>query len=154
MKKLFALLLTIALSATLVGCSTEDVVETKTCTKEAEGISQTYKLTATNGEIDKVELVMVYDNSIFGLDTLSTLTDDQKELIKTNMLTTLGLESNTYEGFEINVDIQDQMTVTVSADIEKADPEVLKKVGLDFDGVDMDLDNAVDGMTSDGAVCK
>ena len=70
------------------------------------------------------------------------------------MITTLGLESDTYEGLEIIIDIEHQMTVTLAADLNKADDEILKKVGLDFTGADMSLETAVKDLTDSGAVCK
>lgn len=155
MKKLSILLLTIVLAVIVTGCgSTADVVE-KTCTmKEVSGVQQTFKLSATNDEVDNVELKMVFNNSLFNVSTLSTLTDSQKEQIKTNMLTNLGLTKDTYEGMEIGIDIQDQMTVTIKADLSKADPEVLKKVGMDFEGADMSYERAIKDMEDAGATCK
>lgn len=158
MKKLSILLLTMIMTITLTGCgsitSKEDIINSKTCTITKNGIEQIYKYTATNDEIDKVELTMVYDNSLFGVETLSTLTEAQKEQITTEMLNNLELESNTYEGLDINIDIQDQMKVNLKADLEKADPEILKKVGLDFTDADMSLERAVEDMTDAGATCK
>lgn len=159
MKKLSILLLTMVLALTLTGCGKdtlkEDVITSKTCNLKQEGLDQTFKYTATNGEIDKIDLTMVYDNAMFGVDSLNDLTTEQKEQIKANMLKTLGLESTTYEGLIINIDIQDQMTVVLNVDLKKADPEILKKVGLDFTGMeDMSLETAVKDMTSGGATCK
>lgn len=154
MRKLSYLLATLTMVLLVTGCG-EDVIETKTCTLVQEGtMEQTFKLTATNDEINKVELTMVYDNAIFEVDTLSTLTDDQKEQVKTNMLTTLGLDSTSYEGLEIIIDIAHQMTVTLIADLEKADVEVLKKVGLDFTDTDMSLKRAISDMKNSGGTCN
>ena len=158
MKKISILLLTTIMAITLTGCrnniSTTDAITSKICTIKQNGIEQTYKYTATNDEIDKVELTMVYDNSLFGVETLSTLTESQKEQITTEMLNSLELESTTYEGLDINIDIQDQMKVNLKADLTKANPEILKKVGLDFTDADMNLERTVEDMTDAGAVCK
>lgn len=156
MKKLSILLLTIVLSFVVTGCGNiSSAVESKTCSlAETSGVTQTFKFTAKNDEITGVELKMVFNNSLFNLDTLSTLTDDQKEQIKTNMLKNLGLESDTYEGLEIAIEIKDQMTVTIKADLAKADPEVLKKIGMDFEGADMSFDRAIKDMEASGASCK
>lgn len=163
MKKISMLLLSIILGATLTGCSIgteendtpkEDVIATKTCTQEYDDYVGTYVLTATNDEIDKIEMTYVYNNSLFNVDTLATLTEEQKEQIKTNMLSTLGLDNATNEGMEIQIDIQDQMTVTIKADLKVADAAVLKKVGLDFSNTDMSLEAAVKGYEKDGATCQ
>ena len=159
MKKMCGLLLTLVMVFSLCGCGEEKVEQkesvTKTCTLNEENIEETFVLTATDGEdIDKVDLTMVFDNAMFGVDSLNVLDDTQKEQVKTNMLTTLGLDSDTYEGLAINIDIQDQMTVTINADINKADAEVLKKIGMDFTDADMNLENAVKDLTDGGATCK
>lgn len=156
MKKLSILALTIVLAFMVSGCAmTGSKVETKTCTMgEVNGIDQTFVFSATNNEVDKMELKMVFNNSLFGVDTLSTLNDTQKETIKSTMLKNLGLDSDTYEGLEIIVDIDDQMTVEVKADITKADPEVLKKIGMDLTGVDKSFDRAISDMEEAGATCK
>lgn len=153
MKKLSKLLLVGILATTLTGCG-EDVVETKTCSKQNKDYHETYVLTATNDEIEKVELKFVYENSMFGLDTLANLDDATKETIKTSMLKTLGLDSSSYEGFEVNIDIQDQMTVTIKADLTTADAEIMKKVGLDFANTDMSLKRAVSDLEDSGSVCE
>lgn len=153
MKKLSILVLTLVLALTLTGCGNK--VESSTCSMgEKDGIDQTFKFSATNGKVDKVELNMVFNNSLFGVETLETLDDAQKEQIKTTMLKNLGLTSDTYEGLEIIVDIQDKMSVTVKADIEKADPEILKKIGMDLEGVDMGYKRAISDMEKAGATCK
>ncbi len=156
MRKLSILALTIVLAFMVSGCAmTGSKVETKTCTMgEVNGIDQTFVFSATNNEVDKMELKMVFNNSLFGVDTLSTLNDTQKETIKSTMLKNLGLDSDTYEGLEIIVDIDDQMTVEVKADITKADPEVLKKIGMDLTGVDKSFDRAISDMEEAGATCK
>ena len=153
MKKISLVLLSMILVLTLTGCGI-DKITSSTCTTTSDGVTYTYKYSATNDEIDKIEMVLVFDNSTFGVDSLDILTADQKEQIKTNMLNTLGLDSSNYEGFSVNIDIQDKMTVTVVADLTTADSEVLNKIGLDFSNTDMSLKNAVKDMEESGAVCE
>ncbi|MBQ9834383.1 MAG: hypothetical protein IJO33_04255 [Bacilli bacterium] len=159
MKKMCALLLTLVMTFALCGCGEEKVKQkesvTKTCTLSEENVEEIFKLSATDGEdIDKVDLTMIFDNDMFGVDSLNVLDDTQKEQLKTNVVTTLGLDSDAYEGLTINIDIQDQMTVTINADINKADAEVLKKIGMDFTDADMSIENAVKDLTDGGATCK
>lgn len=155
MKKLSTLLLVLVLTVVLTGCGAkEDVITTKTCTAQYDGYEATYKLTATNDEIDKIKMDIVLDNKTLGVETLATLTDEQKEQIKTNMLSTFGLDSSTNEGLEVIVDIQDQMTVTIDADLKIAEPDVLKNVGLDFSDADMSLEKTVKYFEKDGATCE
>lgn len=153
MKKLSILVLTVVLALTLTGCGNK--VESATCSMgEKNGINQTFKFSATNGQVDKVELNMVFNNSLFGIETLDTLNETQKETIKSTMLKNLGLEKDTYEGLEIIVEIKDQMSVTIKADIKKADPAILKKIGMNFEGVDMGYKRAISDMEKAGATCK
>lgn len=156
-KKLSILLLTIMMMVMLTGCGEdilkEDVIASSTCTKQNEDYHETLTVMATNDEINNVELTFVYENSLFGVDTLSTLDETQKEQVKANMLTNLGLESSTYEGFEVVIDIQDKMTVTIKADLTKADSEVLKKVGLDFSNTNMSYEDAVKSLEAEDYSC-
>lgn len=155
MKKLVSLLLLGVFAFMVTGCSLgEDKVETATCTlKGANNMDQEFVYSATNGQVDKVKLKMTYDNSMLGVETLDTLTEDEKEEIKANMLEALELDKTSYEGLEITIDIQDQMTVILDADLNKADPEILKKVSLDFEGVDMSFDRTLKDMKDAGATC-
>ena len=155
MKKFFMLSIITILSLTLTGCG-EDVIETKICTKDKETYIETYELTATNDETNNVMLTILYNNSLFDVDTLEDLTDEQKEQTKENMLTSLGLEETTYEGFEINIDIAKLMTVNIKADLSLADPGILKKVGLNLDSVEHErsLKEIVEQFTNSGYTCE
>ena len=46
------------------------------------------------------------------------------------------------------------MTVTFDADLKVADKELLKKVGMDFEGKDMDIDRFVENIEEEGYTCK
>lgn len=153
MKKISMLLMTIVLSLTLAGCGKSGKITSSTCTLNQNNIEQTFKMTATDDEIDKIDMTMVYDSKTLGVNSLSDLTDEQKEQVKTTMLKTLGLEG-TYEGLEIDIDIQDKMTVTIKMDLKKADKDVLKKLKLDFTNADMSLKKSVKQMEEEGATCK
>lgn len=156
MKKILSLLVMMLMTVSLTACGSEEI-SSKTCTIESDGLQQTFKLTATNNTVDKIELTMVYDAETLGVDSLSELDDSQKELIESNMLDTLGLESATNEGLELTIDFDDVMTVVLKVDLKKADSELLEKVGLDFTDAteeDMSLDVAVEEMESSGATCK
>ena len=155
MKKFLMLSIIIILSLTLTGCG-EDILETKICTKDKETYIETYELSAVNDETNNVILTIVYNNSLFDVDTLEDLTDEQKEETKTNMLKSLDLEETTYEGFEINIDIKDQMTVNIKADLLLTDPEILKKVGLNLDSIEHErsLKELVEQFTNSGYTCE
>ncbi len=141
MKKMLSITLVAFLVLTISGCGKEvaesnqeskkeDVISTKTCTMESDAYDITFKFNAVNDKVDKVELIMAYDNKTFGVETLSDLTKDQKEAIKTSVLTTLGLDKE-QDGLEAQVEIKDTMTVTVNADLYKAEEDAAKKAGID-----------------------
>lgn len=160
MKKISILFLTILFAVTLIGCNnkdleeTKDTVITKTCTEKNDGVEQKYEWTATNDKIESVVLTITYDNSIFDVDSLSSLDDTTKVQMQTNMLTALGLENASYKGMKINIDIQDQMIIKINADLTTANTKVLKKVGLDYSKTDMSLENTVKVWQKNGATCN
>ncbi len=159
-KRISLLLLISVFAFTLTGCGTteekqKDVVATKTCTKQMDGYVNTYKWTATNDNITNVELTIVYDNSLFGVESLSSLTDEQKEQIKNNMLTNLGLADIDHTGLDINIDIQDQMTINLKADLDIADTSVLKRVGMDYKSeTNRSFTTAISASENDGYTCN
>ena len=66
----------------------------------------------------------------------------------------LVLEKDTYDGLKITIEFDDEMTVTFDADLKVADKELLKKVGMDFEGKDMDIDRFVENIEEEGYTCK
>lgn len=153
MKKYVTLLLFVVLMGSLCGCGKDKITSTS-CTLSQSGMEMAYTLTATNDKIDKISLTITPDNTLFGVDSLSTLTDEQKEQVKTGMLTNLGLEKDNYEGLKIDIKIEDKMDIKVDADLKKADKEILKKIGMDFSKTNMSLKDAKEEMAETGATCK
>ncbi|MBQ4583916.1 MAG: hypothetical protein IJA94_03410 [Bacilli bacterium] len=153
MKKMYRIILTLVMVFLLCGCGEKSV--TKTCTMNEENIEETFVLTATDGEnVDKVDLIMAFDSEMFGVESFDVLDNNQKEQIKTSVFDSLGLDSYTYDGLNININIQEKLTVTINADINKADAEVLKKIGMDFTGADMNIETAEKELADVGATCK
>lgn len=153
MKKMTTLIMTFILTLMLTGCTKTEKITSSTCTLNQNNIEQTFKMTATDDEIDKIDMTMVYDSKALGVDNLSDLTTEQKEQVKSTMLNTLDLK-DTQEGLEIGIDIEDKMTVTIKIDLKKADKDVLKKINLDFTNADMSLKKSVKQMEDEGATCK
>ena len=154
MRKIAKLLLVVFLVVSLTGCG-EDLVETKTCTKQMDGYVSTYKWIATNDNITDVYLTIVYDNSIFNVDSLASLDDATKEQVKVNMLNSLGLSDVDHEGLDIDIVIEDQMTIYLKAVLDKAAAEVLQKVGMDYKtGTNRSFKTAIAASENDGYTCK
>lgn len=153
MKKVLSLLILGCITLSMCACG-EEKITTASCKTTEDNMAMTFDLTASNDEINKVKLTIIPDNSIFELESLNILDDEQKEQVKSSMLTSLGLDSESYEGMEIDIDIDDTMVITIDADLETADPETLKKVGMDFEGADMSLEKAIEDMTAEGFTCK
>ena len=152
MKKLYMLVLSTMFVLILNGCGGD--VKSKTCSKEYDDYIETYVFTAKDDKIEKAELTIEYKNSLFGIETLNSLTEEQKKQVRENMIATLGLEDKEYEGLELVIDIKDTMTVNIKADYDKADVNVLNKVGLDFTSTNMNIDAATEAYMENGGNCK
>lgn len=181
MKKLWIILTVLFLSVSLSGCminepinednnnnqaqeetnkeennneEKEDTITTKTCTiTNAAGLKQTFAYTATNDEITKVTLTKIFSNDALGVNDFSSMTEDQKEDYKNNMLNSIELDSTTYEGLSITFKFEKQLSMVIEADLTKADLELLQKVGLDFSN-NKNIDTQINNMTQNGATCK
>lgn len=148
MKKIYILLVVVFVFVT-TGCTKEAKETSKTCTMEEEGLKTVYKLDATDGEINKVSMALTFDD-----ESMNNLAEEDQEEFKKIMLDSMGFEDDTYEGMSISFDFSDKVTITIEADLKKASKEDMEKVGFDFDGADMSLDNTVKQMETDGATCK
>lgn len=163
MKKALTLLLALTLSLTLCACgntketekgSTSDKVTTSTCSSKQSTMETSFDLSATNDEIDKVKMTVIPANSSMGITSFTELDDATKDKIKQEFLKNLGLESSSYEGLEIGVEFNDNMVITIDANLKTADKDILQKLGMNFDGYDMSLKRAVKDMESSGYTCE
>lgn len=178
MKKFYILLLIFSLSFFVTGCGKEteekqkdevkDVAkEEKSETKndgplsvkvcsldDGEGLVQTFKYSATDGEVDKVEITKVYDSKLFGVTNLENLSNSEKEDLKSAMLEDFGIKSTKDEGISVSFDIQKKMTININVDLETVDSGVLNKVGITFQPENRVLDSYVEMMETSGAICK
>ncbi len=153
MKKTCFIIIFMLIILATTGC-VKDKETSKTCTTISDNITYIYKYNATNDIIDKFEMNLLFDNSLFGVDSLDVLTDNQKEQIKLNILNTLGLQNTNYDGISINIDINDKINVSIVADLKIADKDFLKKLGFNFSNTDMSLKNTVKIIEENGAVCN
>lgn len=153
MKKLLSLVLTLVFVLTLTGCG-GDKVTTASCTYTDDGTTMSFDLSATNDEIDKVKMIVVPANSSMGITSFKDVDDETKEQIKKNFLSTYGLDKQSYDGLEIKIEFDDNVTITFDADLKVADKDLLKKIGMDFEGQDMSLDKAIQDFEEDGFTCK
>lgn len=153
MKKISLLMLTLVMACMLTGCG-KDKETSATCNYKNEQFDSTVRLSAKNDKIEKVGLTYVYENSALGIESFDNVTDEQKEQIKENMLTILGLTEESYEGFAIDITIEDKMKVNIEIDIATADKDALKKLGIDFSNTDMSLANAVKTYKDQGFTCE
>ena len=150
MKKIiFLILITIIIS----GCSKEEFTS-KSCNMKENNIRTTFNLTATNKKINKVVMKIEMDNSLLKVESLEILDDKQKTEIKENVLKSLGLDRDEYEGINIEVVINKTIIITINADLNKADKEILKKIGMDFTDADLSLKRTVKSLEEKGAICN
>ena len=52
------------------------------------------------------------------------------------------------------MDFNKQLTVTIDADLEKADEELLKSVGLDAETIDLNYEQTIEDLKNTGATCQ
>ena len=160
MKKICILFIMAVFSLNIIGCDNannlrSDSTTFKTCTTKNElGLEQTFKYTAINDVINQVEVTRVYSNETLGVDSFDNLSYSQRENLKLNMLNNIGLEQTEYEGIKINIDINNQIIVTINVDLNKADKEIIDIVGLGFLIEEANLENIVSEMINNGALCK
>lgn len=154
MKKISMLLSAIIMVFVVTGCDEKEEVKTFACTSKFDKYTNTTTLTSENGKVGKVKVTYAYDNEAMGVTSFNDVTDEQKEQIKTNMLTTLGFNDKTYEGFSINVYFDDQMKVDIEVDMDTVEQEALTKVGLNFSNTNLDYDDAVQSYRTGGFTCE
>lgn len=153
MKKLLMLVFSLTFVVLLTGCGNE--IKTAVCDHtDGTGNKITFDVSATNNEIDKIKMIVVPSNESMNITTFKDVDDETKEAIKKSFLESYGLEKDTYDGLKITIEFDDNMTVTFDADLKVADKELLKKVGMDFEGKDMDIDRFVEDVEKEGYTCK
>lgn len=152
MKKVLLSIMTIILSLTLCGCGKEKIV-TKECSLLQNGMITKVNMTASNDKINKFEMTVVLKSSTLNINSFKELNEATKEQIKENFLTTLKLTKQ-YEGIEVDVSFEENMSVIIKVDIEKADIKKLKELGFDIKSTNMSLEKTVKDAQKDGYVCQ
>lgn len=154
MKKLLMLVFSLTFIGLLTGCGSNEI-KTAVCDyTDTTGNKITFDVSATDNEIDKIKMIVVPSNESMNITTFKDVDDETKEAIKKSFLDSYGLEKDTYDGLKITIEFDDNMTVTFDADLKVADKELLKKVGMDFEGKDMDIDRFVEDIKEEGYTCK
>ncbi len=145
MKKVLVLLFLLLLT----GCGQK----INTCDVKTKELEQKWKFVSKNEKVKEIELEIIYDNSIFeNIDSFESLNNDQKAVLKKQILSKLGFEKSSYEGLDINVSVNKEISVLVKVNYDKANKELLKKIGMDLD--DPNINNIIKEMKTNGATCK
>lgn len=164
MKKIILITTSIILILFLSGCSknlesvkkVEEPKEEKiTCIiyEDNSNLKQQYSFEAKNNIINHIILSITY-NQVNGIENFSTFTEDQKLNFESIMLNAMGLEKTKNPGLEVKMDFNEQLTVTIDADLEIANEELLKSVGLDAETIDLDYKNTIEDLKNSGATCQ
>lgn len=132
------------------------VLETKKCTgiTETTNLKREIELKATDEIITEVKVTITYDNKTLGINDFSTLTEEQKEQYKDNMLNNIGLDEEHYEGLDVTFNFEKQLSVVFTADIEKIDSTILDQVGLNIDLKNIKLEKAIDLLEKERLTCN
>ncbi len=161
MKKISTIILFGILVVLLSGCEQKQI-QKENITRESiscilveknSQLKQEYKFEARNNQINHIVLSITYDQ-VNEITDFSTFTEDQKINFEAIMLNAIGIENSENEGLEIKIDFNKKLTVTIDADLEKADEELLKTVGLDAENIDLDYKRAVEDLKNTGATCQ
>ncbi len=145
MKKILILIVVFLLT----GCGEK----INTCTIKTSEFEQKWKYISKNENVEKIELDISYDNSLFGkIDSFETLTSKEKNVLKNQILSKLGFEKENYPGFDIDIIIDKNINVKVKSDITMVNKELLKKIGLDFN--ETNINQIIKHMIDNGAICE
>jgi len=159
MKKFLILLLVTPL--VLVGCGKEekeekkeDVIASSTCHLEAGGTDMLIEMKAKNDIINHLDLTYTVTAESIGIKSFEDLDEETKKEAKDQFIKGLGLEKDNYEGIKVNVEIKKDMVFKITIDINKADKEVLEKMGYDFEDIDNSLEKGVKDLEEEGFTCS
>lgn len=156
-KKKSLLLMTAIIIIVLTGCEkTEIKDQTAACTKQESTHHETITLSGTNGKVSRFDAIYKYEPSVFGVDNLVNITEEQKQEFINNMYTNLGFEKDkVYDGFNIKIEVEDKIIVTYGGDVNNTLAQTeFKKLGIDFSKTDLTFENAVDSYKTSGYTCK
>lgn len=157
MKKISLMLLTVCAITIVTGCGEQKIEEQiAICTIQKETYTETTEINGSNGEVTTVDTTYEYENSAFGIDASTTITDEQKQMMVDNMYKNIGFEKDkTYDGFEINITFKDKLVINFGGNVknEKA-KEQFKKLGIDFSKTSLEFDQAVQSYKNTGYTCK
>lgn len=135
----------------LTGCG-EKITK---CNIKTSTFEQNWKYTSKKEKVEEIELNIIYDNSMFeNIDSFKDLTPQEKRVLGDQILSKLGFTSRKNKGFNIDIIVNDQISVKAIIDVSNADKELVKKIGLDLDKTGTNINNIVKNMKDNGATCK
>ena len=135
----------------LTGCGEK----INTCSIKTLESEQKWRYVSKEEKIKEIEVDIIFNNSTFGnIDSFNSLNSAQKETLKKQILKELGFEKSSYEGLEIKITVEKEIKVKVNIDYTKVNKELLNKIGIDFEDIDMNINQVITNMKSNGATCK
>lgn len=151
MKKKLLLLALITITFMTTGCSKE---EKTTCTKVEETATDTTVFVTKKDKVKKIERMYTYESSAYNIESFDSLTDSQKEQIKSSVLASYALEKDEYRGFSIDVTFTDKMEVKMIIDLRKVSQETLHNIDSNIRNTNVDISNVVYSYEAAGYTCK
>lgn len=151
MKKLLVCLFATTL---LFGCGSKDAGknESKTCTFSQAGIEIAAQMNAVDDKIKSVKMDVSAPASMMAGVDLSTLTDEDKKTVESQVLKSLAVEEG--QGIEVSSKFtKEAMNITVDIDLEKGSADALTAIGF-TEIKDMSLADFVKQAESSNATCK
>lgn len=149
-KKLVLLLFTILL---LSGCGKKQV--RKCSLNQDQYMSQEIEFVAeNNSNINQLKIRIIFDQELIDANQLSDLTSEEKVNLEEAILDSMEISEEEMEGIKFSLDINDTVDFVLDIDVDKADPTLLKTLGLDLTDKDTTLDKVISSLKENGATCE
>ena len=107
-----------------------------------------------NNNIDQLKIRIIFAKELIDANELNELTDEQKQSLEESILDNMDLSKDNMEGINFSVDINDTVDFVLDIDVDKADPTLLKTLGLDLSDKDTSLDKVISSLKENGATCE
>lgn len=161
MKNNLIFLILIIIPLVLCSCKKENVIITSnTCSiAETTGSKLYFTMKANNDIITSISMNYLITPKALGItnegiNSLEEIDNITLENIKKDFIKELGLENNNQKGIEVNVEFNENMILTIDANLKKSDISILNKIGFNIDSNNMSLSKSVSDFTKKGYSCN
>ena len=149
-KKIILLIISILV---LSGCGKKQV--RKCYLNQDQYMSQEIEFVAeNNSNINQLKIRIIFDQELIDANQLSDLTSEEKVNLEEAILDSMEISEEEMEGIKFSLDINDTVDFVLDIDVDKADPTLLKTLGLDLTDKDTTLDKVISSLKENGVICE